>query len=172
MNGLLYASAFLRPIDQAISRIDNAPIAEPLKLTLRVGLCALPAIFGSVVLPPIAPLFVMLTAALVYIAFGSVQERLFDLTARDRHWLICMPVHALYLIWAAYLWRFGSLTQISRTVGGVFIITAVALWPIYLGKKSYKKKERKIPFKAAYIFFTAMVLIQQILIISGGLFND
>lgn len=170
-NGRLYVDALLGPIDQAIKWIDNAPVSESLRMSLRAGFCALPAFVGSVLIPSIAPIFVFVSVALIYFLFNPVQEKLFDLEPKERHWFICIPVHAFYLLWACILLWTGNTNQISRTVGGVVIITAVALWPIYKSKKKYQAKERKISFTAAYFVFMPMVIIQQLFIISEELFR-
>ncbi|MDA8138848.1 MAG: hypothetical protein M0036_09360, partial [Desulfobacteraceae bacterium] len=69
--------------------------------------------------------------------------------------------------WAALLYFCGNAQQIGRTVGPLSVAAAVALWPIYMSKKAYAKRQRKVPFATAYWMVAGIIGLQQLVIISG-----
>jgi hypothetical protein len=106
---------------------------------------------------------------LTYFVMLPAQQRLFEFTPREKHWSISLPVHSFFLGWAALLAVIGNSSQIARSIGGMVLIVAVAIWPVYMGSKRYKAKQRNVPFKAAYMLVSSVVILQQILIVGGKL---
>jgi hypothetical protein len=95
----------------------------------------------------------------------SIQDSLFEFSAKEKQWAITSPVHALFLAWAFILALFDNYGQIGRSVGGMVVLVAVSIWPVYMGKSAYGKKRRKVPFKAAFALTASIVVIQQALIV-------
>ena len=159
----------LKPIEQIIDRIDRMPIPEALKILLRVAAGMFPALIGSLFFKSLSPLFMLAAIGLLYFVMISAQERLFEFTSTERYWSISLPVHLLFLGWAALLSAVGNSGQIARSVGGMVLVAAVAVWPVYMGQKAYAVKRRKVPFKVGYSIVASLVILQQILIFGGNL---
>ncbi len=170
-SGNLFTSGLSGPTGQVIDWIESAPIAKPFKIPLRVAIGVLPAFSASVLLPFLAPLFVIVSLALLFILFNPVRTNLFEYTPKEKHWQICLPVHSVFIIWAAILYWSGNPDQISRTVGGIVLVIATAIWPVYMSKKKYASGERKVSFTTAYFIVSGFVFLQQLLIISRSLIN-
>lgn len=170
-NGNLFAQGLSRPTDQVIDWIENFPIAKPLKIPLRATIGILPAFSASVLLPILSPLFVIISLVLLFILFKPIQKNLFAYTPKEKHWQICLPVHSIFIFWAAILYWAGNPGQISRTVGGIVLVIAVAIWPVYMSQKKYASGERKASFKTAYFVVSGFVFLQQLFIISRSLIN-
>jgi hypothetical protein len=167
--GRLSEIGCLKPIDQVIEQIGSIPLPEAFKIPLRVATGVLPAFAGSLFFKSISPLFVLTAIILTYFVMLPAQQGLFEFTPRQKHWSITLPVHSFFLGWAALLAVIGNSAQIGRSIGGMVLIVAVAIWPVYMGSKGYKAKQRKVPFKLAYTLVSSVVILQQILIIGGKL---
>lgn len=137
------------------------------KIILRIGAGLLPAFVGSVLLGPAAPAATLTALGCLYLAALPVQPALFDLTPGQRHTEIGAPAHLFFIAWAALLYFCGNAQQIGRTVGPLSVAAAVALWPIYMSKKAYAKRQRKVPFATAYWMVAGIIGLQQLAIISG-----
>jgi uncharacterized membrane protein len=159
------ASGCFGSIEQATSRLKKLPIPGALKIPLRIVAGILPAIAGSFLFKLLAPLFVLSSIAATYAVMSPVQDCLFGFSPKEKQWAITLPVHILFLVWAAMLALFNNAGQIGQTVGGMVLIAAVSIWPVYMGKKAYKSKRRKVPFKAAFAVTAAIIILQQALIV-------
>lgn len=169
IRGLLWAKNCIRPIKQHIERIDNLNLAESIKITLRTTTGILPALLGSLLAFRLTPIFVMASILLTYLAVKPIQQRLFELSVKQRYWHISVPVNLFFIAWALILSMIGEASQISRSVGAMVMVSAVGLWPVYMGQKAYQQKRRKVPFKAVYAAISTIVIFQQILIIGEGI---
>lgn len=170
MSGSLFMTALSKPIDQAINKIDQAPIPFPLKTTARVFGSVIFIFAGSVLLPSVAPLFVLFTAWLIYAVLTPVRENLISIDKEHRYLMIVLPVHALYILWGFVLYKAGNILQLGSSVGPIAVLSTIALWPIYTNiEKQSEKKQKLISYKAVYVIFSAIVLFQQIIIIIGSI---
>lgn len=165
--GSRWARSCIRPLDRLISRIDSLSVGASWRITLRIAAGLLPALAGSLLWPWLTPVFTLAALVTLYVAARPVQDALFDLTAKEKYWHLFVPLHAGLLLWAALLVLAGSPLQIGRTVGTVALLTAVAVWPIYMGRKAFEKKRRKVSFAAAYATAGTLAALQQIAIITG-----
>ena len=170
MSGNRLAKALSRPIEQVINQIEGYPIASPFKITLRGVGSMTPAVASSLLLPTTAPFFVIMSMAIIYIAFEPIQEKLFHLTSAERHWMVCVPIYIFYLIWGGLLLIHETPNQINQTVGAIVFMSTVAMWPVYFSTKKTKIDKRKISFKVSYLVIAALVLIQQVFVILGSVF--
>ena len=164
--GIPSATAYFELIDQATRKLAQIPIPDALKIPLRVAGGIMPAFLGSLYFKSISPLFVAASIAVTYGLMGPVQERLFEFCPKEKQWAITLPVHTLFLAWASILAVFNNAEQIGRSVGGLVLIVAVSIWPVYMGKRAYAKKRRKVPFKAAFALTAIIILIQQAIIMA------
>jgi len=152
-----------------IKPIEGLRLPASAKITLLVITASLPALVGSLVAGRLSPLFTLGSVALLYHFLNPVQAQLFELSPEQRHWHISMPIQLFMLVWALVLALVGEPEQISRTVGGMAMVTAVAVWPVYMSRKAYGSKKRTIPFDSAYGLAAAIVFIQQIFIVGNWL---
>ena len=162
--GIRSATAYCGSIEQAIRRLAKIRVPDALKVPLRVAGGISPAFAGSLFFKSISPVFVAASIAVTFGLMGPMQGRLFEFCPKEKQWAITLPVHALFLAWAAVLAVFNNAEQIGRSVGAMVLIVTVCIWPVYMGKKAYAKKKRKLPFKVAFALTAIVVLIQQTLI--------
>ena len=148
---------------------DGLRLAASAKITLLVIAASLPALGGSLIAGRLSSLSTLLSVALIYLLLKPVQAQLFDLSPEQRHWQISMPIQFFMLAWALVLALAGEPDQIGRTVGAMAMVTAVAVWPVYMGRKAYERKRRTIPFDSAYGLAAAVVVIQQIFIVGNAI---
>ena len=166
--GHRWAASSIRPIERQIERIDALPLAASAKVLLRLTAGILPALAGSFAGGPLAPPGVLAALVCLYAAAAPMQPGLFEFSARQKYWHINLPVQLFFLSWALALALAGRPSQIGRSVGAAVLLTATAVWPLYMGAKAYARKRRKVPFKTAYGLAAGLVAVQQALIISGG----
>ena len=154
-------------IGRQISRIDALRMDPAHKIALRIGAGILPAFVGSILLKPVAPFTTLAALYCLYLAAQPMQKGLFELTPGQRHTYIGAPTHLFFLLWAALVYFCGNVEQIGRTVGPLAVASAAALWPIYMSQKAYARKQRRVPFAAAYGLVAGGIILQQIAILSG-----
>jgi len=171
--GLKSRAGFYGRIDRAIRGFFKTPdpqreraFAAALKIPVRIAVGISPAVLGSLLVRVASPLFVLGSVVILYGALNPVRDQLFDFTPREKHWGITVPVHAIFLAWAAVLTLVDASEQIGRSVGGLLLLVAAAIWPVYMGIRAYKKRVRRVPFKMAFAIAAALVLVQQILILA------
>lgn len=155
-------------IDRIDGRIDGLieglALPAAFKIPLRVAVGVLPAVIGSLFFERLSPVFMLAAIAVTYVVMRPAQARLFEFSHQERHWWISVPVHAFFLAWAALLAVIGHSSQIARSVGGMVLVVAVAIWPVYMGRKAYQAKQRHVPFPTAYILVSSVVIGQQFII--------
>jgi hypothetical protein len=144
--------------------IEGLGLPEAFKIPLRLAVGVLPAVIGSLFFERLSPLFTLVAIASTFCVMRPVQARLFEFSPKEKHWSISVPVHAFFIGWAALLAAIGHAGQIARSVGGLVLVVAVAIWPVYMGRKAYQAKERPVPFKTAYILVASVVIVQQFII--------
>ena len=131
-----------------------------------IYLCLLaisPALIGSLILPGwLVPLFVGGSACAAYFAFKAVQPALFKLCSKSSYLYLNLPLYTACLGWAAILVALGRFEQVPRSVGPVFMLLVVCLWPVYRFKTS--RTERRVPFENVYPVYAGLVALQQIVI--------
>ena len=164
--GIRSATGYCGSTEQAIRKLAKIRVPDALKVPLRVAGGIAPAFAGSLFFKSISPVFVAASIAVTYGLMASMQEPLFEYSAKEKQWAVTLPVHALFLAWAAILALFNNAEQIGRSVGAMVLIVAVSIWPVYMGKRAYAKKKRKVPFKVAFALTAIIILIQQTLIFS------
>lgn len=169
IRGATWAKSYTTQAERLINRIDELDIGPAFKILLRIGAGMSPAVIGSVLFAGFAPAFVILTIPTLYLAARPPQSALFELTVKERHWCVTMPFHGMLIVWALLMVFIGQPDQIGRSVGGVALLAAVAIWPAYMSRKKYEKKQRPVPFQSAYSVAGVIVTAQQIAIIIGGL---
>ena len=157
-------TAYFGAIGRYFNKIRSIGIPEAFKVPLFVSVGVCPAFAGSLLFKEISPLFVVASLVATYAFLGPIQDRLFEFSPKEKQWAITLPVHVLFLAWAAVLAGFNNAEQIGRTVGAMVLIVAVSIWPVYMGKKGYERKSRKVPFKMAYTITAIVIIIQQALI--------
>lgn len=163
-HGKQLATGCLGSIEQAKEKLSKIKIPAAFKIPLRVGAGISPAFAASLLLTPISPFFVLASIAVMYALMSPIQARLFEFSPKEKQWAITVPIHVLFLAWAFILAVFNHYDQIGRTAGGMVMIVAVCIWPVYMGQKAYESKRRKIPFKAAFAITAIIIVVQQTLI--------
>ena len=132
-----------------------------------IYLCLLaiaPAFLGSLILPGwLTPVMVGGSAVAAYSVFKTVQPALFELCPKSSYLYLNLPLYSVCLGWAALLVVLGKFEQVPRSVGPVFLLLLVCLWPVYRFKAS--RTERRVSFENVYPVFAGIVALQQIAII-------
>jgi hypothetical protein len=164
--GIQSATEYFGSIEQVIRKLAKIRVPAALKVPLLVAGGITPAFVGSLLFESISPLFVVASIAVTYCLMRTIQGLLFEFCPKEKQWAITLPVHAMFLAWAAVLAVFNHAEQIGRSVGAMVIIVAVSIWPVYMGKRAYEKKKRKVSFKMAFAMTAIVVLIQQTLIMA------
>lgn len=159
----------IRRIERHINRIDDLAIPKSYRMMLRIAAGVLPALLGSLFAFWLTPIFILAALLSLYLAARPIQEELFNLSANEKYWHISVPFNLLFIAWAFALALMGNGLQISHSVGPMVIAAAAAIWPVYMGRKAYGRKCRKVPFNTAYAVVSVLVLFQQLIIIGGKL---
>lgn len=122
-----------------------------------------PAFLGSLILPGwLVPVTVGISACAAYYAFKAVQPGLFELCSRSSYLYLNLPLYTLCLGWAGLLVALGQIEQVPRSVGPVFLLLLVCIWPVYRFKTA--RTERRVPFENVYPVYAGLVMLQQLAI--------
>jgi hypothetical protein len=127
-------------------------------------LAIIPAFVGSLILPDwLAPVTVCGSACAAYFAFKAVQPSLFKLCPKTSYLYLSLPLYTVCLGWAAVLVALGQFEQVPRSVGPVFLLLVVCIWPVHRFK--VERTERRVPFESVYPVYAGLVALQQVAII-------
>ena len=168
IHGNLSVNRYITQIDLAINQmIAYLNIKDSLTIIFRVIIGLSVAMVGSLCPAIITPIFIFISIVLLYITMQPVQEKVFELTAKEKYFHVAIPFYMLFLLWASGVTFLGFPQQIMKSIGPMVILVAVAIWPIFISEKAYLKKQRKVPYHVAYAIFSVIVFIQQIFTLGG-----
>ena len=156
-------TASLKPIDRAL----NINIPEQFNTLYRIILSTLPVTVTSFFYKPVVPFFSLLTVLLIFYSMRPVQKRLSTASIPEIYWCITIPIHVYFLLWAGLLVATGNETQVFRTVGIIFALTATSILPVYLPEKWRTKDPVKPAFKLTYFITSVIVITHQITTLWG-----
>lgn len=127
---------------------------------------AVPLLLASVYLPGwLTSLAMLASVYLIYRLMEPLQGTLFDLSRPEIQWFVTVPCYCFFLCWGALVVISGRHEQIGRTVGSVFLLVLVSIWPLFRRAKNFAVTERKVPFGNVYAVFAVLVLVQQCFIL-------
>ncbi len=167
--GVKSATGCCARIQHRINGCLKYNLPEPVNILFRIATGVFPAFVSSLFFPGVSQFFMVISLGAMFLLMRPVQDQLFEFTAMEKQWFIAVPVHLLFIVWAGLLVYFGLEIQVGRSVGAMVLVVAVSIWPVYMSKRSYMQKIRKVKFGITYTFTAVIVIIQQTLTL-GRLF--